>query len=60
MEGFCSSVEYSLLSLFLILIFKFLAYYIFPTFTPLFAFPTALFPLQLNFNVYKSSSSTSI
>jgi len=33
---------------------------IFSTFIPLFAFPTVLFPLQLIFNVYKSSLSTSI
>ena len=33
---------------------------IFSTFISLFAFPTVLFPLQLIFNVYKSSLSTSI
>ena len=33
---------------------------IFSTFIPLFAFPTALFPLQLIFNVYKVSLFTSI
>ena len=33
---------------------------IFSIFIPLFAFPTVLFPLQLIFNVYKSSSSNSI
>ena len=42
----------------LILIFK--TYYYFSTFIPLFAFHTVLFPLQLIFNVYKSSLSTSI
>ena len=37
--------------------FQFLkTYYIFSTFIPLFAFPTVLFPVQLIFNVYKSSS----
>ena len=35
-------------------------YFIFSTFISLFAFPTVLFPLQLIFDVYKSSSSTSI
>ena len=34
--------------------------YILSTYIPLFAFPTVPFPLQLIFNVYKSSSSTSI
>ena len=43
---------------FIILIFKKLLY--FSKFIPLFAFPTLLFPLQLIFNVYKSSSSTSL
>ena len=38
----------------------FKAYYIFSTFTHLCAFPTVLFPLQLIFNVYKPSSSTSV
>ena len=38
----------------------FKTYYIFSTFILLFAFPTVLFPLQLTFNVYKFSSSTSI
>ena len=33
---------------------------IFSTLIPLFAFPTVLFPLQLIFNIYKSSLSTSI
>ena len=33
---------------------------IFSTFIPLFTFPTLLFPLQLIFNVYKSSLPTSI
>jgi len=33
---------------------------IFSTFIPLFAFPTVLYPLQLIFNTYKSSLSTSI
>ena len=47
-----------LLFFFVISFFK--TYYIFSTFIPLFAFPTVLFPLQLIFNVYKSSSSTSI
>ena len=32
----------------------------FHTFIPLFAFPTVIFPLQLIFNIYKSSLSTSI
>ena len=32
----------------------------FSTCIPLFVFPTVLFPLQLIFNVYKSSSSTSL
>ena len=46
--------------------FHFLKFYffkpiiIFSTFIPLFAFPTIPFPLQLIFNVFKSSSSTSI
>ena len=43
---------------FLILIFK--PIIIFSTFIPLFVFPTVLSPLQLIFNVYKSSLSTSI
>ena len=40
--------------------FNFLTYYYFSTFIPLFAFPTALFSLQLIFNVYKSSLFASI
>ena len=32
----------------------------FSTFTPLFAFPTILFPLQLIFNIYKSSVFNSV
>jgi len=55
MLGFCSSVEF-FFSFFKI----FYTYYYFSTFIPLFAFPTILFPLQLIFNVYKSSLSTSI
>ena len=39
---------------FITLMFNFLTYYIFSTLIPLFAFPTVLFPLQLNFNEYKS------
>ena len=61
MLGFCSSVEFSFFlsfSLFFFLIFK--PIIIFSTFIPLFAFPTVLFPLQLIFNVYKSSLSISI
>ena len=48
--AFCSSVEF----FFLILLFQ--PIIIFSTFIPLFDFPTVLFPLQLLFNVYKSSS----
>ena len=44
----------------IILIFNFLTYYILSAFIPLFAFPTVLFPLQLIFNVYKSSSSITL
>ena len=40
--------------------FKFLYLLHFSTFFHLLAFPTALLPLQLIFNVYKSSLSTSI
>ena len=65
MLGFCSFVEFSFfvssifsLSFFkIILIFKNLFW---GAFIPLFSFPTVLFPLQLIFNVYKSSSSTYI
>ena len=46
------------LPFFIILIFK--TYYIFSTFIPLCAFPNVLLPLQLIFNVYKSSPSISI
>ena len=58
MLGFCSSLEISFFFFFLILIFK--SIIIFSTFIPLFVFPTVLSPLQLIFNVYKSSLSTSI
>ena len=61
MSGFCSSVEFSLFFsflFFLILIFK--PIIIFSTFIPFFAFPSALLPLPLIFNVYKSSLSTSV
>jgi len=44
----------------IILIFNFLSLLYFSAFISLFAIPTVLFPLQLIFNVYKSSSSTSI
>ena len=69
MLGFCSSVEFLFLFLFSfffyffcfkILTFNFKIYYIFSTFILFFAFLTALLPLQLIFNVYKSSSFTSI
>ena len=61
--GLLQSVQFSFpffsfffaLFLILILIFKPI---IFSTFIPLFAFPTALFPLKLIFNVYKSFLST--
>ena len=63
--GFCSSVELSYFFLFssvlfflFFIILIFLTYYIFSTFIPLFAFPTVPFPLQLIFNVYKSSSTS--
>ena len=52
------SFHFFLSLLFLILIFK--PIIIFSTFIPLFAFATVLFPLQLIFNIYKSSLSTSI
>ena len=55
---FCEVFLFFLFSLFLILIFK--PIIIFSTLIPLFAFPTVLFPLQLIFNVYKSSSYISI
>ena len=42
--------------LFYTLTFNFLNLLYFSTFIPLFAFPTVLCPLQLNFNVYKSFS----
>ena len=68
MLGFCSSEEFSFFSLFsfffnffsfiFFIILIFLTYYIFSTFIPLFAFPTVPFPLQLIFNVYKSSSTS--
>ena len=38
--------------------FNFLNLLYFSTFIPLFAFPTVLFPLQLIFNVHKSSSTS--
>ena len=47
-------------SFFIILINHFLNLFYFSTIIALFAFPTALFPLQLIFNVYESASSTSI
>ena len=47
-------------SFFIILIKHFLNLFYFSTIIALFAFPTALFPLQLIFNVYESASSTSI
>jgi len=55
---FSSLLSYFFSPFFIILTFK--TYYIFSTFTPLFIFPTVLFPLQLIFNGYKSSLSTSI
>ena len=61
MLGFWSFVEFSsffFFFYFFILIFK--IYYYFPTFIPLLAFPTVLFPLQLIFDIYKFSLSTSI
>ena len=39
---------------------KFKPIIIFSTFSPLFAFPTVLFPFKLIFNIYKYSLSTSI
>ena len=71
MLGFCSSVEFSWFFSFflsssvfffsLFYNFNFLkTYYILSMIIPLFAFLTVLFPLQLIFHVYKSSSSTSI
>jgi len=69
MLGFCSSVEFSIFFHFyffhyfffsLFYNFNFKICYILSTFIPLFAFPTIYFPLQLIFNVYKSSSSTAI
>ena len=57
---FLSVSVFFLFSLFLIVsIFTFLKP-IFFTFNSSFVFPTLLFPLQLIFNVYKSSSSTSL
>ena len=65
--GFCSSVEFSFFFLFFFLLPFFFLFFIififkpiifFSTFTPLFAFPTVLFPLPLIFNVYKSSSTS--
>ena len=54
----CMEFSFSLsLSLFN---FIFLTYYYFCDIFPLFPFPTVLSPLQLIFNVYKSSLSTSI
>ena len=52
MLGFHSSVEFSFFSF---SNFNFKPTIMFSTFIPLFAFPTVLFPLQLMFNVYKSS-----
>jgi len=43
---------------FIILTFNFLTYYFFYIFITLFAFPTVLFHMQLNFNVYKPSSTS--
>ena len=55
-----SSIFFSFL-FFIVLIFNFFKPTIFFLhFFPFFAFPTVLFPLQLTFNVYKSSSPTSI
>ena len=58
MLGFWSFVEFSSFFFSIFLIFK--IYYYFPTFIPLLAFPTVLFPLQLIFDIYKFSLSTSI
>ena len=55
---FFHSICFTLLYNFNFYFFK--TYYIFSAFIPSFAFPTVLFPLQLIFNVYESSSSTSI
>ena len=62
MMGFCSSVEFSSFFFFFLFSLKkfFKPYYYFSTFIPLFAFPTVVFPLQLIFNIYKSSLSISI
>ena len=55
---FCGVFFFSLFSFFNFNFFKPIT--IFSTFILLFAFPTGLFPFQLIFNVYKSSSSSSI
>ena len=55
---FCGVFLFLFSFFFSILIFK--AIIIYSTYIPLFAFPTVLSPLQLIFNVYKSSLSTSI
>jgi len=63
---FCSSVEFFFSFFFLSSshLFFFSQFYffkpinIFSTFIPLFAFPNVLFPLQLIFNAYKSSSTS--
>ena len=67
MLGFCSSVDFSPFPFFFLFIFSLFFYFnflkliiIFPTFISLFDFPTALFPLQLIFNIYISSLTTSI
>ena len=60
MFSFYSSGKFCFLSFFFILIFNFLNILLFFYIYFLFAFPTVLFPLQLIFNVYKSSLSTSL
>ena len=55
----CGILLYLFIISFLNLIFKPIIIF-FYYFIPLFAFPTFIFPLQLIFNVYKYSLSTSI
>ena len=56
---FLSSSIFLSFLFFIILTFNLICY-VFPTFIPLFAFPSVLSPLQLMFIIYKSSLSTSI